>query len=240
MQNRFGIIGRGRIAQRYAKYNAKLGHLGALCDINTEKAHSLAPEYQAKAYYSLDALLESESHHIDVVSVCTPNGLYAEQTIKTLYGGALFTQFSHFIDLLYWFLGDVKYAHSSYKNFQHGDMIEFEDTWVSFLRFHSGTMGTINYTINAYVKNMEASITLFAEKGTIKIGGQYLNELEYQMIEGMDTIEADKSNPPNNYGEYVGSMFNHEQVYQNVIEALITMASFSPTDLWPENRGNHR
>ena len=139
---------------------------------------------------------------------------------KNLDGGTLFTQFSHFIDLLYWFFGDVKEAKSIYKNFSHDHVVDFEDTGVSILRFHSGMLGTINFTINAYRKNMEGSITIFAEKGTIKIGGQYLNELEYQMIEGKDTIEVDKGNPPNNYGEYVGSMSNHEQVYMNLIDVL--------------------
>jgi UDP-N-acetyl-2-amino-2-deoxyglucuronate dehydrogenase len=139
---------------------------------------------------------------------------------KELDGGILFTQFSHFIDLLYWFFGDVKCAHSISRNYNHHNVIEFEDTGVSILDFYSGIIGTVSYTINAYRKNMEGSITIFAEKGTVKIGGQYINELEYQIIEGLAKIEVDKGNPPNNYGEYIGSMSNHEEVYRNVIDVL--------------------
>jgi UDP-N-acetyl-2-amino-2-deoxyglucuronate dehydrogenase len=139
---------------------------------------------------------------------------------KELDGGTLYTQFSHFIDLLYWFLGDVKQAHSVYKNYGHNQIIDFEDAGVAILNFHSGVIGTVNFTINAHGKNMEGSITILGEKGTVKIGGQYLNELEYQMIDGMEKIEVDKGNPPNNYGEYTGSMSNHEEVYRNVIDVL--------------------
>ena len=62
-------------------------------------------------------------------------------------------------------------------------IIEFEDTGVVILKFYNGAIGTINYTVNSYEKNMEGSLTILAEKGTVKIGGQYLNELEYQNIE---------------------------------------------------------
>ncbi len=139
---------------------------------------------------------------------------------KDLDGGTLFTQFSHFIDLLYYFIGDVKEVHAFAGNFNHKGEIEFEDNGVVALKFYNGVLGTIHYTVNSYKKNMEGSITIFAEKGTVKIGGQYLNKLEYQMIEGMDIKNLPKGNPPNMYGEYVGSMSNHAQVYENVIDVL--------------------
>ncbi len=103
---------------------------------------------------------------------------------RELDGGTLFTQFSHFIDLLYWFVGDVDWVSAQTGNFHHQGMIEFEDTGMVILKFNNGAIGTINYTVNAYKKNMEGSFTIFAEKGTVKIGGQYLNELEYQSLEG--------------------------------------------------------
>ncbi len=62
-------------------------------------------------------------------------------------------------------------------------MIELEDTGVVILKFQNGTLGTINYTVNSFEKNMEGSLTIFGEKGTVKIGGAYLNTLEYQCIE---------------------------------------------------------
>ena len=64
------------------------------------------------------------------------------------------------------------------------------------------------------------SLTIFAEKGTVKIGGQYLNELEYQNIDGYAIENLPPGNPPNNYGKYQGSMSNHDKVYQNLIEVL--------------------
>lgn len=139
---------------------------------------------------------------------------------KLLDGGTLFTQFSHFIDLLYYFIGDVKEVHAFAGNFNHDKEVEFEDNGVVALKFYNGVLGAIHYTVNSYKKNMEGSITIFAEKGTVKIGGQYLNELEYQMIEGLNITDLPKGNPPNMYGEYVGSMSNHAQVYENLVDVL--------------------
>jgi UDP-N-acetyl-2-amino-2-deoxyglucuronate dehydrogenase len=139
---------------------------------------------------------------------------------KKLDGGTLFTQFSHFIDLLYWLIGDVKEVKTFLQNYAHEGIIEFEDSGVVAVEFENGAMGTINYNVNSYGKNMEGSLTIFAEKGTVKIGGQYLNELEYQNIEGYEIKDLPEGNKPNNYGNYVGSMSNHDKVYQNVIDVL--------------------
>jgi UDP-N-acetyl-2-amino-2-deoxyglucuronate dehydrogenase len=146
---------------------------------------------------------------------------------KILDGGTLYTQFSHFVDLLYWLIGDIKEVKAFAGNFAHKDMIEFEDTGVVILKFVDGPIGSINYTVNSYGKNMEGSITIFAEKGTVKIGGQYLNELEYQSIEAYEIKNLPAGNKPNNYGNYVGSMSNHDKVYQNLIDVLINNASIS-------------
>ena len=139
---------------------------------------------------------------------------------KELDGGTLYTQFSHFIDLLYYMIGDVREAVGFSGNFNHKEEIEFEDNGVVAIKFYNGVLGTINYTVNSFEKNMEGSITIFAEKGTVKIGGQYLNELEYQMIEGMEIKDLPEGNPPNMYGKYIGSMSNHAQVYENVVDVL--------------------
>ena len=144
-----------------------------------------------------------------------------------LDGGTLFTQFSHFIDLLYWMNGDVEKAFAITGNFAHQGVIQFEDTGVVALQFCNGSIGTINYTVNSHGKNMEGSLTIFAEKGTVKIGGQYLNELEYQSIEGFEITNLPKGNIANNYGTYVGSMSNHDKVYQNVIDVLQQGASMT-------------
>lgn len=135
-------------------------------------------------------------------------------------GGILFTQFSHFIDLLYWFMGDVAEAKSYFSNFQHKNIIEFEDAGVVILKFANNAIGTINYTINSFKKNMEGSITLFGERGTVKIGGEYLNTLEYQCIDNFNEIIIEKGNVCNDYGTYSGSMSNHDKVYDNVIDVF--------------------
>lgn len=138
-----------------------------------------------------------------------------------LDGGTLFTQFSHFIDLLYWFFGDVKNVEAITRNYIHERIIEFEDAGVAVLEFYNGIIGTINYNVNSYAGNMEGSLTIFGENGTVKIGGQYLNELEYQNIMNYRIENLPAGNPPNNYGHYVGSMSNHNKVYENVIEVLL-------------------
>jgi UDP-N-acetyl-2-amino-2-deoxyglucuronate dehydrogenase len=139
---------------------------------------------------------------------------------KDLDGGTLFTQFSHFIDLLYWVIGDIVEVKALTDNIAHKDNIEFEDQCGAIMRFANGALGTASFSINSYKKNMEGSITIFAEKGTIKVGGQYLNELEYQMIENGEIKDLPEGNPANNYGTYVGSMSNHEIVYENVVDVL--------------------
>ncbi len=144
-----------------------------------------------------------------------------------LDGGTLFTQFSHFIDLLYWMFGDVKELEAKAGNLLHHDIIEFEDTGVVILKFYNGVLGTINYTVNSHAKNMEGSLTIFGEKGTVKIGGQYLNELEYQNIENFKIENLPTGNTANNYGKYQGSMSNHGEVYANLIDVLSNNAAIS-------------
>lgn len=146
---------------------------------------------------------------------------------KALDGGTLYTQFSHFIDLLYWMIGDVKQAKAFTGNFAHQGVIEFEDTGVVILEFDNGAIGTVNYTVNSYKKNMEGSLTIFGEKGTVKIGGQYLNVLEYQNIESYEIKNLPEGNKPNDYGNYQGSMSNHDKVYQNLLDVLTNNAAVS-------------
>lgn len=141
-----------------------------------------------------------------------------------LDGGILFTQFSHFIDLLYWFFGNIKNVTAITKNFAHKKEIEFEDTGVVIVDFENGILGTINYSINSFEKNMEGSLTIIAENGTVKIGGQYLNELEYQNIKNFQFKNLPLGNAANNYETYTGSMSNHHKVYENVVDVLLNGA----------------
>jgi UDP-N-acetyl-2-amino-2-deoxyglucuronate dehydrogenase len=135
-------------------------------------------------------------------------------------GGILFTQFSHFIDLVYWLLGDVEQVQGLSANLMHKDTTAFEDTVVLTVLLKSGALGTMHFTTNAYAKNMEGSLTIFGEKGTVKIGGEYLNELTYQNIAGYDMPALPMGPPANNYGSYTGSMSNHDKVYDNVVDVL--------------------
>jgi UDP-N-acetyl-2-amino-2-deoxyglucuronate dehydrogenase len=139
---------------------------------------------------------------------------------RDLDGGTLFTQFSHFIDLLYWLVGDIADVQGFRANYAHQGVIEFEDTGAACLRFANGVIGTLAYTVNAHARNMEGSLSVFGERGTVKVGGQYLNELEYQNIEDYRITDLPAGNQANNYGAYQGSMSNHDKVYANLIDVL--------------------
>ena len=140
---------------------------------------------------------------------------------KAFDGGTLFTQFSHFIDVIYYLLGDMQILHAQMANVSHKGMIEFEDTGiVSFLLKDSHAPGVLHYTTSAFQKNMEGSITIFAENATIKIGGKYLNTIDYQSTNGFDITDLPAGAASNNYGDYEGSMSNHDKVIDNVIQSL--------------------
>jgi hypothetical protein len=81
--------------------------------------------------------------------------------------------------------------------------------------------------VNSFEKNMEGSVTIFGEKGTVKIGGQYLNVLEYQNIEGHVVKDLPVGNKSNDYGAYQGSMSNHDLVYQNLVDVMLNGGQIS-------------
>jgi predicted dehydrogenase len=132
---------------------------------------------------------------------------------------------------LYWLFGDVKNVQAIVTNLAHRGIIEFEDTGIVAVEFFNDIVGGINYTVNSYKHNMEGSLTIFAEKGTVKIGGQYLNELEYQCIENFEIKNLPQGNGPNHYGTYIGSMSNHDKVYKNLVDVLLHNASMY-ADAW--------
>lgn len=304
MSYRFAIIGCGRIAEKHARLAAQTGTVQAVCDILPHKAQQLARTFGARAYDTLETLLQQES--IDVACICTPNGLHeahaiqalergchvlcekpltlsvesglkmiaaARKTGKKLFvvkqnrynppvvavktlldqgklgaivgfqmncfwnrppsyfqdtwrgtlqldGGTLYTQFSHFIDLLSWFLGDLKTVQGNRQNKLHKGIIEFEDQGAALLEMAGGARGTLQYSINCHQKNMEGSLTLFGEKGTLKIGGQYLNRLDHFEVDGEVAPVFPEGPGANQYGFYEGSMSNHDKVYAHLTEAL--------------------
>lgn len=143
---------------------------------------------------------------------------------KDLDGGTLFTQFSHFIDLMYWLFGDVYDIHACLEDFNHHKLTDFEDSGQVSFKFVNGGMGTLNYSTSVYDTNFESSVTIIAENGTIKIGGQYMNEVEYCHVKGYTMPQLPPTNPGNDYGAYKGSAQNHHYVIDNVVNVLSNKA----------------
>jgi UDP-N-acetyl-2-amino-2-deoxyglucuronate dehydrogenase len=139
---------------------------------------------------------------------------------QALDGGTLFTQFSHFVDIMYWLFGDITDIQASFADFTHQENTDFEDSGsVSFNFVHEG-MGTLNYSTSVWDRNLESSMTIIGEKGSVKIGGQYMNEVEYCHIENYEMPELAEANPANDYGTYKGSAANHHYIIENVVDVL--------------------
>jgi len=150
-------------------------------------------------------------------------GYYSESNWrgkKSQEGGALYTQASHFIDLLIWWFGDVIEAKTKIETKNHS--IEIEDCGTSLLTFDSGVLGTLVWTTCVYNANYEGSITIIGEYGTIKIGGQYLNKIEYWDVKDFPIAEGiEFADKPNSYGKYQGTSSNHDKVIKDVIALLL-------------------
>ncbi len=150
---------------------------------------------------------------------------------QDLDGGVLFTQFSHFIDIMYWLFGDIQNIVSKSTNFNHQGATEFNDSGVVQFEFINGGFGSINYSTSIWNKNFESSIIVIGEKGTVKVSGQYMDQLEYCHIEDYEMPELDPPNPPNDYGDYKGSAANHHYVIENVINVLTGKSQISTNAL---------
>jgi len=137
-----------------------------------------------------------------------------------LDGGTLFTQFSHFIDIMYWLFGDVYDIEGKFADFTHKDLTEFEDSGIVNFKFVNGGIGSINYSTSIWNKNMESSMTVIGSKGSVKVGGQYMNEVEYCHVENYEMPELPEASPANDYGHYKGSAANHHFIIENVIDTL--------------------
>lgn len=139
---------------------------------------------------------------------------------KKLDGGTLYTQFSHFIDIMYWLFGDINNIQSKMRDFNHQELTDFEDSGIVSFDFVNGGIGSLNYSTSVWDKNLESSMTIIAEKGSLKIGGQYMNEVAYCHIENYELPVLEPTNPGNDYGAYKGSAQNHHFVIQNVVDVL--------------------
>jgi UDP-N-acetyl-2-amino-2-deoxyglucuronate dehydrogenase len=131
-------------------------------------------------------------------------------------GGAIMNQASHYVDLIQWLAGPVESIMA--KTATLARRIETEDTGVALLRFRSGALGIIEVTMLTYPRNLEGSITILGERGTVKIGGTAVNRVEHWMFADYDDddklVDAASTNPPNVYG------FGHAGYYQNVVAAI--------------------
>lgn len=304
---KFAVVGCGHIGKRHAQMivNHPEAELAAMCDVKDSRVLAI-DTLDAPFYSSIDELLSSDTE-FDVICVCTPNGLHAEQSLKALKakkhvvcekpmglskanceeviheslranknffcvmqnrysppsqwlkqiiddgvlgeifmvqvdcywnrddryytngnwkgtqeldGGTLYTQFSHFIDLMYWLFGDITKIQGKFKDFTHGESTDFEDSGFVSFDFVSGGMGCISYSTAVFDKNFHSSMTIIGENGTVKVGGQYMNEVSYCHVKNYDMPVLPEGAPPNDYGHYKGSAANHHFVIANVIDTL--------------------
>ena len=139
---------------------------------------------------------------------------------QDLDGGTLFTQFSHFIDIMYWLFGDIQNIQGKFADFNHSDTTDFEDSGFVSFEFVDGGMGCVNYSTAVANQNLESSITIIGENGSVKVGGQYMNEVEKCDIAGYTMPDLPPSNPANDYGHYKGSAANHGYIFDNIHAAL--------------------
>ena len=132
-------------------------------------------------------------------------------------GGAFMNQASHYIDLLDWLVGPVESV-MAYTGTLARD-IEVEDSGVAAIRWRSGAMGTLNVTMLTYPKNYEGSITILGEKGTVRIGGMAVNEI--QTWEFSEPKPEDKKVKEASYETTSVYGFGHPLYFDNVIKTLL-------------------
>ena len=134
-------------------------------------------------------------------------------------GGALMNQCLHNIDLLRWVMGDHIDEVFAYTARVNHDYIEAEDLGLALVKFSNGAYGLIEGTTNVYPKNLEETLYVFGEKGTVKVGGKSVNIIEeWSFGDQKDDPEEVKAryheNPPNVYG------FGHAPLYRDVVLAI--------------------
>lgn len=305
---KFAVIGCGHIGKRHAEMIGRNedSELVAMCDVLPREKLGI-DQYQVPFFNSVDEMLAANKD-IDVVSVCTPNGLHATHALKALEakkhvvcekpmaltksdceevlhkalqvhrqvfcvmqnrysppaqwlkevidskklgdiymvqlncywnrderyykagtwkgkmdmdGGVLFTQFSHFIDMMYWLFGDINNINYNYRNFNHKKLTEFDhDSGIVSFDFTKQGIGCINFSTSVWDTNFESSLTVVGQYGTLKVGGQYMDKVEYCHIKDYTLPQLAPTNPANDYGAYKGSAANHHYIIENVVKTL--------------------
>ena len=151
---------------------------------------------------------------------CRPQAYYDQDSWRGTWaydGGVLTNQASHHVDLLEWMMGDVESVFAKSKNALAD--IEAEDTAVVILKFHNGALGVIEATTAIRPKDLEGSISILGETGSVEVGGFAVNEMKTWNFteiheEDGDVIEKYSVNPPNVYG------FGHQAYYEHVVDCL--------------------
>lgn len=124
-------------------------------------------------------------------------------------GGTLYTQFSHYIDLVLWLFGSVAHTQFTKTNIAH-PQLEFEDCGIINFNMASGAIGNFSYSVNAYQKNFENSITIMAQKGSIKLQGMMLENFEYFNVENV-ALPAFST---------IDKIYSHYDTYENIVNDL--------------------
>jgi predicted dehydrogenase len=146
-----------------------------------------------------------------------PGGWHGDARLD---GGTLFTQFSHFIDIMYWLFGDITNIRARFADFNHRHLTAFEDSGMVQFDFTGGGIGSFGYSTCVWDKNMESSMLVVAQNGSVRIGGQYMDKVEYCHIREYEMPLLAPTNPGNDYGVYKGSAQNHHLVIRNVVRVL--------------------
>ncbi|WP_159739434.1 Gfo/Idh/MocA family protein [Vibrio atypicus] len=300
---RIAVVGCGRISKNHFGSIEQLEseyELVAVCDNDPKVLDVHKSQYQVPGYLSLDELLNSE--RLDLVTLCTPSGVHASQTIKAakaginvitekpmatkwedglamvkacdeagvrlfvvkqnrrnstlqmlkravdekrfgkihmvhlnvfwtrpqeyydraswsgtwdMDGGAFMNQATHYVDLMHWLIGPVEKVHAMTST--HRD-IEVEDTGVVNLKWRNGALGSMSVTMCTYPKNLEGSITILGEKGTVRIGGVAVNDIQEWVFE--DERDYDAEIAKANYQTTSVYGFGHPPYFQNVADVL--------------------
>ncbi len=141
---------------------------------------------------------------------------------KNKDGGTLFTQFAHYIDTLYHLFGTIEITSGTFENFTHKNLTEFEDSGVFSFKLDKGGIGSFQYSTSAWDKNFESTLTIIGSKGTIKVAGQYMDQVIYAHGASLDGIPSLEKN------DNIGNLAN---IYKNAHQVINGTAKVNTTAL---------
>lgn len=179
--------------------------------------------YQSALQQLKKAIKKQRFGHIYLVNLnvfwTRPQGYYDQAKWRGTWefdGGAFMNQASHYVDLLRWLLGPVQNVYAMMSTFAMD--IEAEDTGVLTIRWRSGTLGSMNVTMLTYPKNLEASLTILGEKGSVKIGGLSANQVQHWEFDTAD--EEDEIAYQLREPQQLETNYGHKRYYENVAKTL--------------------